>query len=1481
MSLPSSYSLSNEKVKQKIAHLINEINQFNDIEKLLLYIQLPSGSPSNDPLKHKGPGNPFGKKADVEVAQTYTWIQSHLEEDSTVSLPKHEVYDEYRCFCQSNSFEPLCVADFGKAMKHVFPRVKPRRLGQRGNSKYCYSGLRKRLTLPAPCLPDLSNTSTSLNNNVNNSNDDNNNGKVNGDDMRINKANSMEEDSSSDPSSTEEALGVDGSVRVNNDANFSTINDSTTNIYGKHTISPDIVQNAATRLILDWAEGILEQSFTNLQELGKYLINYDLVDKNSLQANYLHRYPVKRNSLNSSKSKRDGTQSSVQKKSHIKEIPGNSRRKGVDRNSKSISNNSTYNNVKNIHNSNSNNSNSNNSGFAISTSSSSTSQQQETTTTTPTVTLTRVNRRSRRLSVNGNGRSMDINGDCALGVNGDNNLKSTGHLNINVKKEVTQVDDCSNIDTYSNNDENKTGLPMLKNSTSQNKIPRSGTSHHIIVLPNNVQLTAATRSISRILTGDKSGSQSVPVSCLSSSSTPSTTTSFVSTSSSSSSLTTTSSSSSSCSTIKSTSLTSPPSLSTVTQKYKRIQPKPVSLSRSNSNVLESTFNYSTINEHTTLSSSTTNMNNVINSSQGRNNNLNSNNNSNNNNINDNNTNNLKSNENETLLITRRHSLASVPINGNELRSSELLMGNNGLTIGSLRRDKGNTGRGSGRGGSIKEERCLDKTQIKRHCDVSRDSDNVSCKKRFTSVEGCESTSPLSSSTLTLLTGSKSTLSNVKSTNNETGIILTLANGHSSEETNSSSTSLSPLPTTLGINTLASDDILLTTGLSVNNGLNEDANQSVKQQAKLNKNKSSTSSEMCIKLQELECDALNDDLNEQHGASSSSLMDSYEHCDPSTLSQLRRLLEKNLPNSKSNSNVGLTSLPSTIPSDIIAGNHSTNNGTNVIINNNNHVNHGHHLHQVNQPRNELNNNISNINVINNHEIMEQQIVSYDEATHNLVDNDIKLEENVTKYHLSNDKEAMICSTDKSFSIEAKKSLSNQCNSPMLVSSLSDSDGVIVSNESLNSIDNNMNMVNDVNNMVSSMDYCNMQTQVPSVPASPNTRRQAFNFQPISLRITPTIPENSAIGSYVNGNGTNVANSCSSSSSPSSSTVTTSETTGNSTGIGNNGQHQQHSPPAFSSNQRSIGVGLSQPPSSANSPFVSPRGTPIPLSRSRHDSGQSGYSGLRATPYPVIDSGLSSISSSPFISPQSTPVPLSGRMRTIGNCYSHLHSIHARSNLVNRARHSSGPGNPYTTLPSSLGGTFSMRSSSVSPMVVSYNANDLLFSSNGNNGQGATLASINAAFGETKHRTRNQSSTTTGTTTTSGVSSIGTPVSPKSEPLSPSGILISGDMSTSDLTSIDIASSSNGDSCFMDSCFTSRDWLTSNSRFLLSGYHGNHDANCGSNGLINGPNVGPVMRQRHFSSPYATIANNGSNNFSFNDSHSKEVQNLLKGSSFIES
>ena len=62
----------------------------------------------------------------------------------------------YSAFCERIDIKPLSTADFGKVMKQVFPGIRPRRLGTRGHSRYCYAAMRKATKLAAPKLPDLS-----------------------------------------------------------------------------------------------------------------------------------------------------------------------------------------------------------------------------------------------------------------------------------------------------------------------------------------------------------------------------------------------------------------------------------------------------------------------------------------------------------------------------------------------------------------------------------------------------------------------------------------------------------------------------------------------------------------------------------------------------------------------------------------------------------------------------------------------------------------------------------------------------------------------------------------------------------------------------------------------------------------------------------------------------------------------------------------------------------------------------------------------------------------------------------------------------------------------------------------------------------------------------------------------------------------------------------------------------------------------------
>ncbi len=202
------------------------------------------------------------------MAQTYTWIQSHLEEDATVSLPKQEVYEEYKSFCDANKFEPLCVADFGKAMKHVFPKVKPRRLGQRGNSKYCYSGLTKKRTIEAPELPILDTSAYDY---------------------------------------------------LKNDKNLDQTDRNLDQSLAKCLFSEES-ETDAMRIIIDWASKTLNQNFDSFLDLAKFLVtSVDLGSGLAITSKPTEEKPFKSHSKSNNSSRRRDVQNQLQKKIHEKE----------------------------------------------------------------------------------------------------------------------------------------------------------------------------------------------------------------------------------------------------------------------------------------------------------------------------------------------------------------------------------------------------------------------------------------------------------------------------------------------------------------------------------------------------------------------------------------------------------------------------------------------------------------------------------------------------------------------------------------------------------------------------------------------------------------------------------------------------------------------------------------------------------------------------------------------------------------------------------------------------------------------------------------------------------------------------------------------------------------------------------------------------------------------------------------------------------
>ncbi|XP_059574630.1 DNA-binding protein RFX5 isoform X2 [Alligator mississippiensis] len=143
-------STISKMVQNKVDSILQDVQKFSDNDKLYLYLQLPSGPSS-------------GEKSSLDLNSLNTaehmhacnWIRNHLEEHTDTCLPKQDVYDAYKRYCDNLCCRPLSAANFGKIIREIFPHIKARRLGGRGQSKYCYSGIRRKTVVSMPPLPSL------------------------------------------------------------------------------------------------------------------------------------------------------------------------------------------------------------------------------------------------------------------------------------------------------------------------------------------------------------------------------------------------------------------------------------------------------------------------------------------------------------------------------------------------------------------------------------------------------------------------------------------------------------------------------------------------------------------------------------------------------------------------------------------------------------------------------------------------------------------------------------------------------------------------------------------------------------------------------------------------------------------------------------------------------------------------------------------------------------------------------------------------------------------------------------------------------------------------------------------------------------------------------------------------------------------------------------------------------------------------------
>ncbi|NWH55802.1 RFX5 protein, partial [Geococcyx californianus] len=204
-----------KSVQSKVDAILQDVQKFSDNDKLYLYLLLPSG-PS------------LGEKSSLDLSSLSTaeymhacnWIRNHLEEHTDTCLPKQDVYDAYKRYCDNLCCRPLSAANFGKIIREIFPNIKARRLGGRGQSKYPCSGIRTKTVVSLPPLPSL--------------------------DLKATETQSERTDLVQSYSSE--------------------------------------VMEAACALTCDWAEKILKRSFNNIVEVAQFLIQQHIISSRSAHA---------------------------------------------------------------------------------------------------------------------------------------------------------------------------------------------------------------------------------------------------------------------------------------------------------------------------------------------------------------------------------------------------------------------------------------------------------------------------------------------------------------------------------------------------------------------------------------------------------------------------------------------------------------------------------------------------------------------------------------------------------------------------------------------------------------------------------------------------------------------------------------------------------------------------------------------------------------------------------------------------------------------------------------------------------------------------------------------------------------------------------------------------------------------------------------------------------------------------------------------
>jgi regulatory factor X 1/2/3 len=83
-------------------------------------------------------------KDKANISAITTWLMDNYVAAVGVNIPRSTMYDQYCAHCVETRLEAVSSAMFGKVLRTVFPQIKTRRLGNRGQSKYHYCGVQSK-----------------------------------------------------------------------------------------------------------------------------------------------------------------------------------------------------------------------------------------------------------------------------------------------------------------------------------------------------------------------------------------------------------------------------------------------------------------------------------------------------------------------------------------------------------------------------------------------------------------------------------------------------------------------------------------------------------------------------------------------------------------------------------------------------------------------------------------------------------------------------------------------------------------------------------------------------------------------------------------------------------------------------------------------------------------------------------------------------------------------------------------------------------------------------------------------------------------------------------------------------------------------------------------------------------------------------------------------------------------------------------------